>query len=230
MRHEPRAIDERAGVHFHLVGQESLVAYKCAEIGGIAARRGSKQVRHEMRVRFKAEKAAERECLRDLFGRGMAPVRFEHMLVEALHAHLDFGTAERAHKGERLAIDGVGARLDDEAHVAVRGVHVALMFAENVAERGVLHGRYMLPSVIFAVEFTNRLGVRFFALVYALLSFCACSSKRFGVMRNACLVVERATLGFVLVGEVERRHASAARIGGCAVVVAIVASAVAVVS
>ncbi len=120
---------------------------------------------------LKPKKTAERECLRDLFGRGMAPVRFEHMLVEALHAHLDFGTAEGAHKGERLAIDGVGARLDDEAHVAVCGVYVVPVLAENVVERGVLHGRYMLPSVIFAVEFTNRLGVRFFALVYALLSF-----------------------------------------------------------
>ena len=88
----------------------------------------------------------------------------------------------------------------------------------------------MLPRVIFAVELTNRLGVRFFAFVYALLSFGACAGKRFGVMRNARSVVERATLGFVLVGEVERRHASAARIGGCAVVVAIVAFAVAVVS
>ena len=135
-----------------------------------------------MSVRFEAEKAAERECLRDLFGRGMAFVRLEHMLVEALHAHLDFGAAERAHKGERLAIDGIGARFNDEAHVAVRGIHVALVFAENVVERCGLHGRNVLPSVIFAVEFTNGLGVRFFAFVYALLGFGACSSKRFGAM------------------------------------------------
>ena len=212
MRHEPRATDERAGVHLHFVGQETRVAYKRAEIGGVAVRRGPKQVRHEMSVRFEAEKATERERLRDLLGRGMAFVRLEHVLVEALHAHLDFGAAERAHKGERLAVDGIGARFDDEAHVAVRGIHVALVLAENVVERGGLHGRYVLPSVIFAVEFTNRLGVRFAAFVYALLGFGACSSKRIGVVRNARFVVERASLGFVLVGECTRRDGPIGRI------------------
>ena len=144
----------------------------------------------------------------------MAFVRLEHVLVEALYAHLDFGAAERAHKGERLAVDGVGASFNDEAHVAVRGIHVALVLAENVVERGGLHGRYVLPSVIFAVEFTNRLGVRFAAFVYALLGFSACLSKRFGVVRNACFVVERASLGFVLVGECTRSDGSIDRIDG----------------
>ena len=100
MRHEPCAIDERAGVHFHFVGQETRVAYKRAEIGGVAVRRRPKQVRHEVRVRFEAEKAAERECPSVLLGRSMAFVRLEHVLVEALHAHLDFGAAECSHKGE----------------------------------------------------------------------------------------------------------------------------------
>ena len=104
----------------------------------------------------------------------------------------------------------------------MRGIHVALVLAENVVERGGLHGRYVLPSVVFAVEFTNRLGVRFAAFAYALLGFGACSSKRIGVVRNARFVVERASLGFALVGECTRSNGSIGRIGDVVDFVAVV--------
>ena len=67
-----------------------------------------------MRVYLEAKEAAELECLTDLGNVDAPPVRVEHLLVEALDAHLDLCAAEPPDGVERRSAERIGACLDDE--------------------------------------------------------------------------------------------------------------------
>ena len=64
-----------------------------AVIGGVAFGRCAEQVRHEVRMRFKAENAGDLEGLLHAIDADSSMVRGKDALIEALNAHLQLRAA-----------------------------------------------------------------------------------------------------------------------------------------
>ena len=93
MSYQPRAVHKRAGVQLDLVGFEGGMLDHAPVIGGVAFWCCAEQVRHEVRVRFKAEDADELEGLLHAIDADPSMVCGKDMLVEALNAHLQLRAA-----------------------------------------------------------------------------------------------------------------------------------------
>ena len=195
MSHETRAVDERAGVHFHLVGKEAPVGDKGTVPRDVALGRGPVKVSHEVRVDFEAEQPCELEGAPDAIEGDAAQVRIEYVLVKALDADLHLRCAECPHFGERSGGDAIRACLDDKSHRAMRGLRVALVFEGDVCERGRLAFACPLPARVVPVEFANRLVVGELAAGDPSLLVASKCGEVVSLAQNAAMLVEGASPG-----------------------------------
>ena len=193
--HKARAVDERAGVHFHLVGEEAPVGHERTVPRDVALGRGPVKVGHEVRMDFEAEQPCELEGAPDAIEGDAAQVRIEYVLVKALDADLNLRCAECPHLGERSRGDAIGACLDDKSHRAMRGLHVARMLEGDVCERGRLAFAYPLPARIVPVEFADCLVVGEFAAGDPRLLVASKCGKVVSLAFDVALLVEGAPLG-----------------------------------
>ena len=193
--HKTRAVDERARVHFHLVGKEVPVGHERTVSRDVALRRGPVKVGHEVRMDFEAEQPCELEGAPDAIEGDAAQIRIEYVLVKALNSDLNLRCAECPHLGERSGGDAIGARLDDKSHRAMRGLHVARMLEGDVCERGRLAVARLPPARIVPVEFADCLVVGEFAASDPRLLVASKCGKVVSLAFDAALLVEGAPLG-----------------------------------
>lgn len=109
-----------------------------------------------MRMDLKAKQARKRKRALDLRHRNATLVDIEQMLVEALDAHLDLGTAQTTDERERLRCYSIGTRFDNEPHHAMLRRLVDALLLLKLLHRCRLPLGDLAPRRAGAVQTTHR--------------------------------------------------------------------------
>ena len=146
-----RTIHKNARIQLYFVGLESGIGYQLHVVLFIQFWRCSQKVHHDMNVRLEAEQTQRFKSVLDLFGGGVAIILFANLSIEALDAHLHFGTTKTPQREGVLGSDAFGTCFYNKAYHAVLRCFVYMVLLFKLFPGGSLPDGNLLPGTAFAI-------------------------------------------------------------------------------